>query len=63
MEKDVLDLLLCPSCHNPTLNISNISYENKPGKVKVWSPLIYIQLLLFKGVLNLFATKPSSNML
>jgi len=29
MKKDVLDLLLCPSCHNPTLNISNISYENK----------------------------------
>jgi SAM-dependent methyltransferase len=38
-------------------------FRNKLGNVKGWSPLIYIQLLLFKGVLNLFAAKPSSNML
>ena len=37
-------------------------FKNKLGKVRVWPPLIYIQLLLFKGVLNLFATKPSGKL-
>jgi SAM-dependent methyltransferase/uncharacterized protein YbaR (Trm112 family) len=38
-------------------------FKNKLGKVRVWSPLIYIQLFLFKGVLNLFATKPCQNII
>jgi ubiquinone/menaquinone biosynthesis C-methylase UbiE/uncharacterized protein YbaR (Trm112 family) len=37
-------------------------FKNKLGKAKVWPPLIYTQLLLFKGVLNLIASKPSGGM-
>jgi len=29
MKKDVLEILFCPACNSPTLNIEDVSYDNK----------------------------------